>query len=59
MTFKRKICAKTRALAYVMVLEEGKSYSKTAALLNISPSSVYRCCKEGVNLEDKKRAKEH
>ena len=57
MTFKRKICAKTRALAYVMVLEEGKSYRKTAALLNISPSSVYRCCKEGVTLEDKKKGK--
>ena len=56
MTFKRKICAKTRALAYVMVLE-GKRYRKTAALLNISPSSVYRCCKEGVDLEDKKKDK--
>ncbi len=51
MTFTKKICAKTRALAYLMVVVEGRSYRETAKMLNVSISSVHRCCKEESRME--------
>ena len=57
MTFKRKISEKVRALAYLTSLQRRGSYRQTAALRNISPSSVYRCYKEGVNIDKKERSR--
>ncbi len=34
-----------------MVVVEGKSYRETAKLLNVSVSSVHRCCKEELRME--------
>ena len=48
MTFRRKINAKTRALASLMVTTGHNSYRKVGKILKISASSVHRCCKEGV-----------
>ena len=48
MTFKRKLCRKTGALAYLKVTSEGKSYREVTKSLKISVSSVHRCCKEGM-----------
>ena len=56
MAFKRKISEKVQALAYFTILQRRGSYRQTAALLNISPSSVYRCYKEGVNIDKKERS---
>ena len=48
MTFRRKINAKTRALASLMVTAGHNSYRKAGKILKISASSIHRCCKEGV-----------
>ena len=48
MTFNRKLSGKTRALAYLKVTSEGKSHREVANNLQISVSSVHRCCKEGM-----------
>ena len=55
MTILRKICPKTRALAYCMVVHEKKSLQETAKILKIAVSSVHRCCKEGIAMKKNSR----
>ena len=47
-TFRRKINAKTRALASLMVTTGHNSCRKGGKILKISASSVHCCCKEVV-----------
>ena len=55
MTFRRKINAKTRTLASLMVTTGHNSYKKVGKILKMSASSVHRCCKEGVEKGRRKR----
>ena len=54
MVFHTKISAKTRAYAYYLRLERGISYRKVADICKISPSSVVRISREGLQVKQHK-----
>ena len=55
MIFRRKINAKTRALASLMVTTGHNSYRKVGKILKISALLVHCCCKEGVEENRRER----